>query len=285
MPRILITGGTGYLGSELIRLAATQPTWQIVATSRTPPKSSPVRFVALDIRDATAVSAVLRAEQPEIVIHTAYVQQGPELWETTADGSGHVAQATAAVGAHLIHMSSDAIFDGDTVGRLTDAASASPITAYGQAKAEAERLVIEHCPTALLVRTSLIYGGTSLSNHERTILEAASGRKNFSFFADEIRNPIQVTDLASALLELATTRSTGVLNVAGTDAISRYTFACLVAAYYDYPHTLLLPALSSTNPTRRPRNCALDSRKAQTVLQTQLRGAYEVLEVPGNNLG
>ena len=148
------------------------------------------------------------------MIHTAYRQDGEGARETTVDGAGAVARAAAAaVGARLVHMSSDVIFDGTKPTAYDELDPPSPITDYGRAKADAEHAVAEAHPGALLVRTSLIYGHGH-SRHERLALEAARGEGELAFFDDEMRCPVAVDDLAAALLELVDRAESGVLNVA-----------------------------------------------------------------------
>jgi dTDP-4-dehydrorhamnose reductase len=277
MRRILITGGTGYLGAQLIEQARAGE-WEVGATgfSRLP-DDDVIAWLPLDIRDETAVARVFDLWQPAVVIHTAYRQRGSDLWSTTAEGAGVVARVAHQAGTRLIHISSDALFDGTHAGSYSESDDPSPITPYGEAKAAAERLVAEAHPAALIVRTSLIYGGAQPGPHEQLVLDAVAGLANIAFFTDELRCPIAISDLAAALLELAATAHAGRLHVAGADVVSRYEFAQLVAFAHGHDPARLRAATSATSNLRRPRNCALDSSLARQLLQTRLRGVREVL--------
>src|SRR5215213_42162 len=224
---LLVTGGSGYLGGELLRQASGRPLAATYLSGR-PAGPDGVDWTELDVRDREAVRALVESVRPEVVIHTAYRQDGESARETTVDGAVAVAGAAAAVGARLIHLSSDVIFDGAKPAPYDESDPPTPVTEYGRAKADAEGAVVEAHRDALLVRTSLIYGGPTPSRHERLALEAARGEGQ-PFFDDEVRCPVVVGDLASALLELSELGETGVLNVAGADEVSRYEFACLIA--------------------------------------------------------
>jgi dTDP-4-dehydrorhamnose reductase len=208
------------------------------------------------------------------------VQSGPDAEAIIVEGAAEIAAAARVVGARLVHMSTDVVFSGAHKHAYTERDPVSPVNAYGRAKAKAEWRVAQCHPDALLVRTSLIYGGSELSKHEQLVLDAADGRTKMAFFTDEMRCPIAVADLAAALLELVNTRQTGPLHVAGADAVSRYAFARLIAAANGRDPAQLRGARSADlqhGQATRPLNCALDSRLAQGLIRTRLRGAVEVL--------
>jgi dTDP-4-dehydrorhamnose reductase len=235
-----------------------------------------VAWARLDVRDEDSVAALVERVRPEVVIHTAYRQGGAGAREITVDGSAVVGRAAAAAGARLIHMSSDVIFDGAKGSPYDEDDAPTPVTDYGQAKADAEDAVRAAHPKALLVRTSLIYGGPEPSRHERLAVEAAEGEGQ-AFFDDEIRCPVVVGDLASALLELADRDETGILNVAGADEVSRWEFACLIARAAGLDAGRIRRTSIAESGLSRPGNCTLTSRRAQRLLDTRLTGARERL--------
>ena len=243
--RIHLTGATGYLGSELVRLCAEASTERV------------------EVRDGEAVLALLERVRPDVVIHTAYRQDGADARAINVDGSKHVARAAAAVGARLVHLSTDVVFDGRKGAPYVEEDEPAPLTAYGHTKAEAELRVAEAHPGALLVRTSLLYGGTEPSKHELAARDPGS-----SFYTDEIRSPVHVVDLAAALLELAALELAGPLHVAGADPVSRAELAELIAGR---------PVATAGAPPGRPLECTLDSSRAQALIRTRLRGVRAVL--------
>ena len=100
----------------------------------------------VDVRDAAAVAALLTGARPDVVLHTAYRQDGPDAWEVNVSGSENVARAAAAVGARLVHLSTDVVFDGRKGSSYTESDEPSPCSDYGRSKAEAERRVAARPP-------------------------------------------------------------------------------------------------------------------------------------------
>ena len=259
MNRLLVTGGAGFLGSELVRRAAAAG-WEVRATwFQRRPEGLPAEWLRVDVREEDALTRAVAGV--DCVVHTAYRQHGPDLWSTTVVGAEVVARA--ARGARLLHLSSDLVFDGNR-GRYREEDEPNPLHAYGRAKAEAERRVAAAHFEATVVRTSLLYG-RARGAQERLV---ASGHTDF--FVDEIRSPAEVGDLAEALLELARLDHAGPLHLGGADDVSRYELALLLGADPSRVRGV-------RSPPDRPADCSLDSARARALLRTRLRGVREVL--------
>jgi dTDP-4-dehydrorhamnose reductase len=263
--RLLVTGGSGYLGGELIGQARRHG-WPVTGTSLT--SAGDIR---LDVRDAAAVRDAVAATRPEAIVHTAYRQDGEGAWETTVDGTANVARVAAGAGVRLLHLSTDVVFDGRLGRPYREDDPPTPVTAYGRAKARAEEAVSAADGESLVVRTSLIVAGAQPSRHERIALDVAAGRTEMAFYTDEVRCPIAVSDLAAALLELAPSTATGLVHVAGADAVSRHELAVLVTGRRG-----LAGARSAERPDPRPLDCRLDCRRAAGLLGRMPRGVREL---------
>lgn len=269
----MITGASGFLGRELARQAVTANR-QVTGTFwREPLPIEGVEWLRLDVRDQRATKALLAERRPGAVIHTAVRE--PNDWPTNATGAANIAGAARASGARLVHVSSDAIFNGAS-GLYDETAPPEPITPYGAAKAAAETAVAALDPAAWIVRTSLIIGDQPYK-HVAMVLDMLAGRNPGALFTDEIRCPIHVADLASALLELADLDGSGVLNVAGPQALSRYELGVLIARRYGHDPSGLRASTTSASGLRRPTDVRLDVRRAQALLATRLRSASEFL--------
>ncbi|MFC4069003.1 sugar nucleotide-binding protein [Actinoplanes subglobosus] len=269
---LLVVGGSGFLGLELTRQAR-RAGHSVAATfhSRVPDVAD-VDWRSLDIRRRDDVMALAHAVRPDVIINAAYRQSD---WATTADGGMHVAVAAAAVGARLVHVSSDAVFSGTTA-RYDEAHAPDPITPYGAAKAAAETAIKGITPTAAIARTSLIIGNGD-SPHERHVHALATDAVTGVLFTDDMRCPVHVTDLAAALIELAASSYAGIHHVAGADAISRYELGVLIARRDGLDPATLSAGLRAGTGLPGPIDVRLDSANTQARLNTRLRGAREFL--------
>ena len=257
--RLLVTGGrTGYLGRHVVAVAARH---DVVA----------VGSADADVRDRAAVVALLERHRPDAVVHTAYVQADDEV---TAAGAAHVAEAAAHVGARLVLVSSDVVFGGSAQ-LYTETAVPDPASAYGVAKVAAEAAALASGPDVVVARTSLILGDGS-SKHEELFHRLAGGAGG-ALFEDELRCPVHVADLATALVELAGNDVRGLLHVGGADPVSRLELGRLVARRDGLDPDVLRATTRAALAVPGPIDVRLDSSLAGRVLTTRLRGAREFL--------
>jgi len=271
---LLVTGAGGLLGSELCARAL-HGGWDVEGLILDRRAPDGVRARRLDVREAAAIGDLFASIAPDVVIHTAYRLGGADMRSTNVDGAAVVAAAAREAGARLVHMSSDVVFSGGLGRPLREDDPLDPLSEYGRSKAEAEAAVAAAHPGALIVRTSLLYGGRGLGPHELLALAAARGERDVTFFTDELRSPVAVTDLAAALLEHAELEvGGGPLHVAGADGIDRLEFARLIAAAHCLEPAVLRGGRGGPD---RPKDCRLDSSRAAKLLRTRLRGAREVL--------
>ncbi|MGD2104443.1 MAG: SDR family oxidoreductase [Anaerolineae bacterium] len=295
-PRIVITGGSGFLGEWVVRLARAR--WDVTATYLTNrERRCDVDWRRLDVRDRSAVSSLIKRVRPRVVVHTAALNpgQGSCFQAVNAVGTQHVAEAAGLVGAYLVHVSTDVLFDGKT-GSYVEEDHPSPITAYGRSKALAEQAVRNADASAIIVRTSLIYGPsaeverpslseTSWSHWDRQtrwVIGDLRAGQSVRLFTDERRCPVWVKSLAFALIELADsesnrTRRTEVLHVAGAQALSRFEFGVRLARLHGVDHAGIVPVKSRDSGMSRPLDCTLDCSRARARLRTPLPGVDDPL--------
>lgn len=269
--QLLVVGGSGFLGREIVRQSHASG-HAVTATHHSAGTRGPGPvWLQLDIRDRDAVMSLARAVRPDVVVNAAYLQSD---WAATADGGAHVALAATAVGARLVHVSSDVVFSGEAV-TYDETCLPDPVSPYGAAKAAAETAVKGIAPDGIIARTSLILGDGD-SPTEQLVHAIASGSGGV-LFTDEIRCPVHVTDLASALIELAGSPHHGVHHVAGADAMSRYELGVLIARRDRLDDGALPQGLRAATAMRGPIDVRLDSTRTQAKLRTRLRGARTFL--------
>ncbi len=198
MMRIAVTGSMGQLATSLIDRAG--PEFEIVLLGR--------RVFLLE--DRRAVLAGLRAARPDVVINAAAytavdraeAEEGVAL-AVNGEGAGHVAEAAARIGAPLLQLSTDYVFDGALDRPYREDDPTGPRSAYGRSKLLGERLVAERCADNVILRTAWLYSPYG-ANFVRTMLSLNETRDEVSVVADQRGNPTSALDLAAALLAVAT---------------------------------------------------------------------------------
>ncbi|MFH8680702.1 SDR family oxidoreductase [Streptomyces lydicus] len=269
---ILIIGGSGFLGAELVRQAAAAGHATAATFATRPGSTAEVRWHALDLRDPRSVGAVVAEVAPRVVVNAT---SGGSDWVVTAEGPVRLALAAAKYGCRLVQVSSDAVFSGARV-HYDESCLPDPVTPYGAAKAAAETGVRLMHPDAVIARTSLIIGDRQ-STHVRLVHDLAAGTREGVLFTDDIRCPVHVVDLAAALLELASGEAIGVHHLAGADAVSRHELGMLIAERDGLDASRLPVGLRAESALPGALDVRLDSRATQHKLHTTLRGARQFL--------
>lgn len=245
--RLFVTGATGLIGRHVITAAGND--WHIVAPSSN----------ELDIRDADAVNSWVASSAPNVVLHLAYRRTDSEV---IVDGSRNVARAATAVGARLIHLSTDLVFAGRGQ-PYTELDHPDALLEYGRHKLAAEYAVAAAAHSeALIVRTSLVYSLDADGPVLRDIAAAITGTSTMAFFDDEVRCPVAAVDLASCLLRLAEHRVTGRLHLAGPEAVSRADLARMAARWLGFDPALVPVSSIAESGLDRPGSVVLDSSRA-----------------------
>lgn len=270
---ILIVGGSGFLGSELVRQARAAG-HTTVATYATEPGAAPATaWCPLDLRDAGSLDAVMAEVKPRFIINAS---SGEADWVVTAEGPLQLAIVAAKHGTRTVHVSTDAVFSGAGRVHYNESCLPDPVTPYGAAKAAAETGILAVHPKAVVARTSLIIGH-GRSKHERLVHQLAAGTSDGVLFTDDIRCPVHVSDLAAALLELASSSAAGIHHVAGSDALSRHELGVLIAERDGLDASRLPTGLRADSALPGALDVRLDSRATQRILRTTLRGARQFL--------
>lgn len=242
---MLVTGASGFLGRHLVEAPGD---WEVVAPSH----------AMLDLRRRERTIEFITGWKPQAVIHLAYRKDRPSI----VDASRHVAEAAAACGARLVHLSTDVVFGGRPLPYIeTD--EPFPTIEYGRDKLDAEHAVFALAPGAVAVRTSLLYGTDRLSTAQLDAQAAAQGRTSMTFFTDEVRCPAFAPDIAAAALTLAALPEiSGPLHLAGPRPMSRAELAEVTAAWLGLPPAAIRTSTIAESGQVRPAHVVLDSSRA-----------------------
>jgi dTDP-4-dehydrorhamnose reductase len=267
-PRLLVTGGAGFLGTHLLQRAhyfsATGTLHRTAATS-----IPDVSFHVCDLLQAQEVRILLDRVRPEIIIHTACSHQGGNL-SAIAPAAGLLAIQSAERRIRFIHLSTDQVFDG-TEAPYTEQNAPSPINSYGTAKAQAEDLIRSLNPQALIVRTSLLYGLSAPDRQAKQLIQVTQTGEPYSLFTDELRCPVWVENLADALLELANKEFSGILHVGGPQALNRWELGMELLEHFGIkPTPNIQKGRIEESGLVRPKNLTLVSTSARQILHTPL---------------
>lgn len=273
---ILITGGSGFLGSVLAREAARQD-YEVWTTymHNSPPEAERVWQEKLDLRNESEIASLLNRVNPQIVIHTAYSQNDREV---TFGGTAKLVSCCRRLQEtpYFIFISTDLVFEGKK-GRYTENDLPVPVMNYGRDKLDAERLVAEELPGALIARSSLFYDFERVPTHLQFAVDAIRSGRECVFFQDEYRSPVLVQELAGALLKLAEIRCSGLLHLAGADRVSRWWFGLRLLRALGFPTCTVNEGSLKDIQSPRPADCSLDSSLAEKLLGMRFRGAKAVL--------
>jgi dTDP-4-dehydrorhamnose reductase len=277
MRRLLITGGSSYLGQSLVPLALARYELRYTFFSHDP--LALAQGQQLDVRDGKAVRRLAELWRPDVIIHLAGSNRSPAMEEVIRQGTQHVTAAAAEWGARLIHLSTDALFDGRGA-PYRESDPPSPLHAYGQAKADAEATVARY-DNHVIIRTSLIYSHKRIDRSTEWIAAALRAGEPVTLFTDQQRNPVWDETLSLACLEVAELNYRGILNVAGRQALSRAEFGLKLLDWWGIEgRQSLTLGPSPEEPASEgfwPLDCRLDLSLAWALLKTPLLGVDEVL--------
>jgi dTDP-4-dehydrorhamnose reductase len=175
-------------------------------------------------------------------------------------GPGHLAEAAAVVGASIVHISTDYVFDGTKGTPYTEDDAPNPLSVYARSKYQGERRVLESGGSACVLRTAWLYGRHG-KNFVKAILAAAASGGPLKVVADQVGSPTATADLARAISQLIQTPARGLFHVANAGACSRFEFAQAIVK--GSVEVLPITTAEAARPARRPANSSLTSVRWQ----------------------
>jgi len=252
--RILITGADGQLGYELQRVLNRH---DLV----------PALWPTFDLLNPEC-EADVRAAKPDLVIHTAAYtdvdgaeREPDQAMAINALGTERVARGAAAVGARLILLSTDYVFDGTKEMQYLETDEPRPLSVYGLSKLEAERRAMAVCPNTLVVRTAWLYGPQG-KNFVKTIMRLATEQSELRVVADQRGSPTHAGDLAEALARVVTLDLTGIVHATGSGDCTWYELARTIVGLLGKATSVRpITTAEAGRPAPRPAYSVLANRR------------------------
>jgi len=260
--RALILGGTGMLG-RAVTAEVRRRGGAALAPSR----------AQADITDRERLVTLARSFRPGVVINCAAFTQVDACEEredyataVNGTGAGHAAEAAEAVGARLLHLSTDYVFDGEAREPYPEEAPTAPRSAYGRSKLAGEVAVAGY-ESALIVRVSWLFGPGGPSFPATMLRLIRQGQRTLKVVEDQVGGPTYTPFLARALCDLAVTGETGRLHYQNREPVSWYGFTREIVRLWD-PAVEVLPVTTAAfpRPAPRPAYSVLDVRRCEAIL-------------------
>jgi len=263
--KILITGSNGLLGQKLTDLALTDDGFALVATSRGEnrhPVKKGYTYIDLDMLDSDRLRDVIAEHRPHIIINTAAMtnvdacEHDPEgCRKLNIEAVATLVELCEEFGIHLIHLSTDFIFDGKE-GPYAEDAQPNPLSLYGQSKLDAEHHIERsNCKWAIL-RTILVYGVVADMSRSNIVLWAKGALEKgepLRVVNDQWRMPTLAEDLAQACLLTAIAGAQGVFHISGKDMFAIHELVATVADFWKLDKSLIRQVSSDTLSQAAPR--------------------------------
>jgi dTDP-4-dehydrorhamnose reductase len=272
---LFVTGASGLLGSRIVEKATCH--FRVIPLHNTKPLHA--HSLKLDITNASEVSSLFNKLKPYAVIHAASEtnvdrceSEKAHAWEVNVEGTQNIVSTSNKVGAKLIYISTDYVFDG-LKGNYTEQDKPNPINYYGITKLEGEKRVIENCKNYTILRTSVLYGWHPWKQNFVTwVISQLKQNKEITVVEDHFNSPTLADNLAEMIMEAVQKDFYGLYHASGSERISRYDFALQIAKTFNLGAGLIKPAKMNQLTTwiaRRPRDSSLNTEKIQKQLKTK----------------
>ncbi len=276
--KILVTGSNGQLGSELKVLSSKYPQYQFRFTDRN----------ELSIDDAESVLEFVKEYQPSFIIncaaYTAVDKAETErdiAMRINGDAAGYLAAAANAVGARIVHISTDYVFNGTSSDPYNEDDTTDPVNFYGETKLAGERNLVSADPDAIIIRTAWVYSEFG-HNFVKTMLRLMKERSVVSVVNDQVGSPTYAADLAAVILQIISSDKwvPGIYNYSNEGRISWFDFATEIRKMAGLSCEVNpVPSSGYPTPAKRPSFSLLNKQKIISEYGVVVPGWKESLQV------
>jgi dTDP-4-dehydrorhamnose reductase len=286
--RITVTGANGLVGSRLCHWLVVEG-HTVTAVARGERRSGgDFAYLTCDLGDSESTARTFAAARPEVIVHTASMtevdgcERAPEAaWSANVDAAANVARQSRALDAHLVHVSTDYVFDG-LDGPYDENARPNPSGVYARTKWLGEEAVRLLASRWAIARTAVVYGypPSQRPNFGSWLLGALRSGQAVRLFDDQYVSPSLALSVAEQLAELAERRLEGIWNVAGADVVNRMQFGQTLCEIFGLDTRLLQPVrlADASLASPRPPRSGLKVDKALAALHARPLGLRASLE-------
>ena len=303
---VLVTGGNGLLGTKTLEMLL-QEGRTAMSASLEPEASNgflgAFPYHQLDITDPAAVRGLLVSLKPDAVVHTAAFTavdacetQRELSRKVNVDGTANVAMACREVGARMVHISTEYVFDGDA-GPYSEEDRPNPISYYGLTKLESERAIQANCADWVIARTTILFGHAPnvRPSFVHWLIEKLRQGESVRIVDDQVGSPTLADNLVEMLLALLDSGRREIYNTVGDAVIDRYGFSVIAAGLFDLDASLIqrIKTADLRQPAPRPLRAGLRMDKFKkdfpavhvlTAQEALLRFRSQLKQEPGTHL-
>ena len=294
--RIIITGSNGMLGQKALEFYSSKENTDVLATSVEEKSiNDSIEYISCDIKSRDKIKKVVYDYCPDFIVHTAAFtnvdlseKMREEAWRINVKGVEYIAEAARTIDAHIIHISTDYIFDGKN-GPYDENAHPNPIGYYGRTKLASENALKISGTFFTILRTNVLYGTAINSRPDfvRWVINSLEKDEKIRIVKDQINNPTFIDDMVQAISKIIEFKKTGIYNIGGKEFLSRFEFTNRIAEYFSLDKTLIIPIITEelNQPARRPLKSGLWTIKAESELGYKPHTIAESFSVIKRELG
>lgn len=293
--RILIVGSNGRLGQSLTQKLKNKVKTELLCCSiERESLFDDVEYRQMDMTKKDQVKKVVLDFVPDFIINAAAYtnvdkcETERELaWKINVAGVEYFAQYARLVDAHITHISSDYVFDGEA-GPYSEKDKPNPVSYYGRTKFASENALKISGAKYTIVRTNVLYGPSEFGNPDfvKWVIDSVNEGKEIKIVTDQINNPTFIPDLADGIIQIIDYNKDGIFNIGGAELMSRYDFTQKIADYFKLDKSLIkqIKTKELNQPAPRPRKSGLITLKAETELNYKPHSLDETLLIISKSL-
>ncbi len=274
--RILIFGSNGMLGQRLSEFFRNNSLELLTSSVEEKSFIEGIDYVQCDITDRNKTKKIIYDFCPDFIINAAAFTnvdlaetERETAWKINVKAVEYLSEAARIIDAHIIHFSTDYIFDGRN-GPYLETAMPNPLGYYGRTKLASENVLKLYAVKHTIIRTNVLYGQARFGRPDfvKWVVNSLRENKEIRIVTDQINNPTYLDDIILAVDKIIESKREGIYNIGGRELLSRFEFTQMIADYFSLDKKLIKPITTEelNQPARRPLKSGLITIKAQSEL-------------------